>query len=559
MKEDTPFNVGEWQVEPAKRQAIRGDEVVRIDPRNLRVLQILASHQGEVVSSREIEKIAWDGLIVTADSVYQSISQLRRTLGDMKSPPKYIETVPRRGYRLIAKVEMLGEGGPELSASSVTTSLGLVSDSPPVNVLSAQPPPSHESSAAAQRSISKQYWKPVAIAAGCAALAAAASFFLLRDRGEQPIAAAASAHRAFNPIDIEFEQTLAAAERDLSDSAYNATLITQLGDLEMQRGRPAEARKHYERGLAMRERIGGELHVSNGSALIGLARANLWLEESQAARAAALRAAETYQKLTPGLNPDLAASYGILAEVLISVGDYEEAEELVNESLRMTRQIYGEIHADTLSALGNVPYLRLGQNRLAEAEAAARHVLEVATQLRGPRESIVGFWHTGLAHVLIVRRKFDDAHEHARTALAILGESVKPAHPFMASANHMLAITLMNKGQIPEAERMFAAELQSLSDSGAVRWRVARASSALGEALLRQGRLKEAEPRLRFAATALAGSKGWPVVYLDQITQNRLREFYQMQSRGKPSFNAFADLVKHENCTTPPPESATCE
>jgi DNA-binding winged helix-turn-helix (wHTH) protein len=100
----TPFSVGEWRVDPGLRQIARGTEIVRVDPRNMRVLQLLASRAGEVVSQVEIEKIAWSGVAVTPDSVYQSVAQLRRAFGEGKAVPRYIETVTRKGYRLIAPV-----------------------------------------------------------------------------------------------------------------------------------------------------------------------------------------------------------------------------------------------------------------------------------------------------------------------------------------------------------------------------------------------------------------------------------------------------------------------
>src|SRR5687768_15279478 len=100
-----PFVLGEWRIDPSARNATRGDEVVKIDPRNMRVLQILVERQGQIVSQRELEALAWEGVVVTPDSLYQSIRQLRQALNDTKSPAKYIETVPRRGYRLLADVD----------------------------------------------------------------------------------------------------------------------------------------------------------------------------------------------------------------------------------------------------------------------------------------------------------------------------------------------------------------------------------------------------------------------------------------------------------------------
>src|SRR5690606_16071117 len=96
------FTINDWLVEPSLNRISRGDEIVKIDPQNMKVLELLASRPGEVFSQTEIEQHAWPGVVVTPNSVYQSIAQLRRALGDDKAKPTYIETIPRKGYRLVA-------------------------------------------------------------------------------------------------------------------------------------------------------------------------------------------------------------------------------------------------------------------------------------------------------------------------------------------------------------------------------------------------------------------------------------------------------------------------
>jgi|ADGO01.1.fsa_nt_gi DNA-binding winged-HTH domains len=102
--DEQPFWLGDWKVEPTLNRISRGEEMVKIDPRNMRVLQLLASKPGKVFSQAEIEQAVWDGVVVTTNSVYQSITQLRKALGDDKDQPKYIETIARKGYRVIADV-----------------------------------------------------------------------------------------------------------------------------------------------------------------------------------------------------------------------------------------------------------------------------------------------------------------------------------------------------------------------------------------------------------------------------------------------------------------------
>lgn len=77
---------------------------MRLEERTLRLLMCLIEHAGQVLSVEEILKQVWVGVIVSPDSIYQAITALRRQLGDDSKNPKYIATVPRRGYRLIAPV-----------------------------------------------------------------------------------------------------------------------------------------------------------------------------------------------------------------------------------------------------------------------------------------------------------------------------------------------------------------------------------------------------------------------------------------------------------------------
>lgn len=122
---DAPFRVGVWHVDPALDQISRGEEIVRLEPRTMRLLVRLAETPGQVVSSRELLDTVWSGVVVGPASVYQAISQLRKLLGDTDPVPIFIATVPRKGYRLVAPVERI---------ASVATE-------PPPPALDAQPAP----------------------------------------------------------------------------------------------------------------------------------------------------------------------------------------------------------------------------------------------------------------------------------------------------------------------------------------------------------------------------------------------------------------------------------
>ena len=104
------LRVGDWRLDPASGDISRGAETVRLDARTLRLLLCLAERAGEVISIDELLNQVWSGVMVTPDSVYQAVASLRRVLGDDPKQPSYIATVPRLGYRMVAKVSPWSDG-----------------------------------------------------------------------------------------------------------------------------------------------------------------------------------------------------------------------------------------------------------------------------------------------------------------------------------------------------------------------------------------------------------------------------------------------------------------
>jgi TolB-like protein len=116
--------VGEWAVDPVSGQISRDGEIVRVDARLMRLLMCLAARAGEVVTTEELLAEVWSGVVVTQDSVYQAVASLRRALGDDSKKPAYVATVPRRGYRLVARVER-GSGVGVAAAAPAPTAGGV--------------------------------------------------------------------------------------------------------------------------------------------------------------------------------------------------------------------------------------------------------------------------------------------------------------------------------------------------------------------------------------------------------------------------------------------------
>ena len=109
MGEIQTIKVGDWAVSPAQNLLERDGLSVKLKPRAMDVLVYLAEHAGEVVSTDELISTVWQGRVVGDGTIYQSINQLRQALGSDTRKAGYIETISKRGYRLVADVELIPE------------------------------------------------------------------------------------------------------------------------------------------------------------------------------------------------------------------------------------------------------------------------------------------------------------------------------------------------------------------------------------------------------------------------------------------------------------------
>jgi len=101
------FRLNPWLIEPSLGR-ISADGVERvIEPKTMAVLVHLAARAGEVTSSDELIDSVWCGRPMGDNPVHRCISQLRNALGDDARRPRYIGTIPKRGYRLLSPVERL--------------------------------------------------------------------------------------------------------------------------------------------------------------------------------------------------------------------------------------------------------------------------------------------------------------------------------------------------------------------------------------------------------------------------------------------------------------------
>jgi len=86
------------------------------------VLAILLEHPGDVVTREELQKRLWPDTFVDVDhNLNTAINKIREVLGDSSENPRFVETLPRRGYRFIAPVDSNGNGAQPATITSADT------------------------------------------------------------------------------------------------------------------------------------------------------------------------------------------------------------------------------------------------------------------------------------------------------------------------------------------------------------------------------------------------------------------------------------------------------
>ncbi len=100
------FTLGDWRVEPRRNRIVHIAQGQRaLDPRLIDVLIALAAQPGAVLTRDELMSRVWKDTFVSENSLSQAVSRLRRALGDDRKKPRYIETIAKSGYRLVAEVQ----------------------------------------------------------------------------------------------------------------------------------------------------------------------------------------------------------------------------------------------------------------------------------------------------------------------------------------------------------------------------------------------------------------------------------------------------------------------
>jgi DNA-binding winged helix-turn-helix (wHTH) protein len=110
-KSRSGLRFGPFTVDARAGEIRKGARTIRVQQQPMQVLEALLARAGEVVTREELQEGIWpaDTFVDFEHSLNTAIKKLRHALRDSASKPKYIETLPRRGYRFLAPVESHGQ------------------------------------------------------------------------------------------------------------------------------------------------------------------------------------------------------------------------------------------------------------------------------------------------------------------------------------------------------------------------------------------------------------------------------------------------------------------
>ncbi len=102
------YTFGEFTFDVAEQRLLGSDTVVDLEPRALELLEVLVARAGSLVTRQELLDILWPDTFVEEGNLNSYLSVIRKALGDSKKLSRFIETVPKQGYRFVAPVEKVG-------------------------------------------------------------------------------------------------------------------------------------------------------------------------------------------------------------------------------------------------------------------------------------------------------------------------------------------------------------------------------------------------------------------------------------------------------------------
>src|SRR5690242_2639377 len=112
-QEKPNYIFAQFRIDVAKRLLFEADQIVKLTPKAFDTLLVLVENRGSVLSKEELMRLVWPDQFVEENNLAQNIHSVRKLIGDGADGVRYIETIPKRGYRFVGEVTVID--GPRAS------------------------------------------------------------------------------------------------------------------------------------------------------------------------------------------------------------------------------------------------------------------------------------------------------------------------------------------------------------------------------------------------------------------------------------------------------------
>src|SRR5215213_361414 len=113
------YEFADFRLDESERQLLRDEQPVALTPRAFDLLLFLVKNKNRLIEKNELLEMVWESSFVEEANINVNISTLRKALGEQKSPTKYIQTIPKKGYRFVADVREIEPADAEEVAGNI--------------------------------------------------------------------------------------------------------------------------------------------------------------------------------------------------------------------------------------------------------------------------------------------------------------------------------------------------------------------------------------------------------------------------------------------------------
>jgi len=312
-------------------------------------------------------------------------------------------------------------------------------------------------------------------------------------------------------------------------SEQYATLLIDLARLEMLRGNVQQAQAHLNSAYEVVKSLRGPDDPRVGIILMDLSNTFVWANDLVQAERYAKDAVRIYSRV-PETHPDRIFAEANLARILVYRDRLDDAEPILKRVLAAQRFVYGSNNNAVADTLGLLAQLSIAKQDFNAAEGLVREALDIHEQAGSTVTLKIGFLRTILGTVLLKKRKLHEAERILRDTLELFAKNLPADHQYVASAEYYLGETLLAQGKLADAEATLIASMHRWRRTDAPEWRVARSKNALGEVFLKQGRYAEAEQYLTTTFRQLT-TDGGADRDAKRMARERIAQLYE--SRGQ--------------------------